>query len=153
MLEIARHGSTDAARNRRGVQRELGIIVIDMHDATLQRGRAQLLEGHLQSIAAMPENGTVALRIDKDDGAAIGRIALDRASHVDSAALQVIPDLPSVLVRAESADVSASQAQRRARSHHRRRLTAAHEPPIADAHLSTGEHSASLFRQLQHLVD
>ena len=41
VLEIARHGSTDAACNRRGVQRKLGIIVIDMHDAPLQRRHGQ----------------------------------------------------------------------------------------------------------------
>ena len=153
MLEIARDGSAGAARNGRGMQRQLRVIVIDMHDVSLQRGHAQFLEGHLQSIAAMPENRAGALRIDEDDRAAVRRIAVDRASHIDTAALQGISDQPSVLVRSESAEIPAAQAQRRARGHHRGRLSAAQELPIADAHFPTGEHGSGLDRQLQDLVD
>ena len=153
MLEIARDGRTGAARDGRRMQRQLRIIVVDMHDVCFQRGYAQFLEGHLQLVAAMPENRAGALRIDEDDRAAVRRIAVDRAPHIDTAALQGIPDQPSVLVRSESAEVPAAQTQRRARGHHRGRLAAAQELPIADAHLPAGQYRVDLARQLHDLVD
>ena len=153
VLEIARHDSAGGAGNRGGVKRQVGVIVVDMNDRCLQRRRLEFLERQPQPLVAMPENGAVATRIDEDDRPAVGRIALHRLAHIDSAAFQRISDLPAVLVRSKRPEIAGAQSQRRACGHHGRRLPTAQESPVADAHLSARGHCAGLDRQLQHFVD
>src|SRR5687768_162783 len=124
-----------------------------MEDAPFEKMGSDVGRQEPEPLTAMPQHGAAATGIHKYHGAAIRRVAVDRAGHVDAPRYEGVPHELPVLVAPEGTNVTAAQAERGTRNGQSSSLSTAQKMALGDSGLPGGSHRRRVGRQLQHLVD
>ncbi len=126
-VDVAGDRQAGSSRHPRERDRRRFVGAIDVDDARAgDVWFAEPLRRDIEPRVPLPQDSTLAARtIDEDDRVSVGGRAHDRARYVDAPLGKLLTHAASVVVVSDRAEEARVQAERRARGHRCRHLSAA----------------------------